>query len=574
MRKTSRYFASRILLPLQLTIGILASGCAGLSNVTAIYPSGPAIAAYACLKSYDAIGDCGKAEKSGLLDDAVLCANTTRDAYGSFLLCREERQLWGGAFISALAAGAAGVATAGVSTAAVALGATASAGLAFDYATYNKAKSKAYADATVQLQCVVTDVGPFSSPRLSANFKQSGPDASPLQQLLQEYQKDKDSIDQTVTALKNTYASIGSSSHHQACQSKLGQDYKQADLEWQQTKLEISQFTPLRYLIDARIYLASRREQYFETRGQQMSLDIVAAVKTVDVRAFAASQSGVPDADQIAKAVQAASSAIPGAKSPASTGSAPMLTISPSLVAAARAPAPGECDALASALHHFHQTYSGLGAPLTDATNTINQIAPRLSDFDQALAALRIPDGSFSECLTLKSFVESADSGPSSSSKSASSTGSNKSNSAGTQSASNSQQSNAASDNNASSAAQKPTEIAFQVLPSDTVQIDPTKAPTATIKIVGGRPPYYWTVVDADSIGVVNASQNALFVGLDVAFVDNAKQGRLLLGDSAGADEVVYISRAAAADSSKDTSKGTGANQSGAIINYGTIKGK
>jgi hypothetical protein len=566
VRIADRRFISQAALWFALTVSSLGSGCA-LRNVTALYPSGPATAGYGCLKSYDAPAVCMGAETSGKLNDAVECADTTRDAYGSFLLCREERQLWGGAFIGALAAGAAGVATAGISnTAAAALGATAGAGLAFDYATYNKAKSKAYADATVQLQCVETDVVPASSQFLYKNYQNAGPDSD----LLDKYNEKKQAIDGTWVSLKDKYISIGKSSDRQVCQSELGDEYKRADSEMQEATLEIAQFTSLRYLTDARIELMTRRQDYVNTRYRQMSLDVIAAVKTIDVRAFATSQSGIPDADQIAKAVQAAGSAIPQAK--AAPGGAPVASLAG--VQILRGPAAHQCDLLRSALQDVQVGSERLKTTLQTATRTVDRISYRLSLFDQALAALRIPDGGFAECLTLKSFEQSASGNASSTSKSGASSGSGKSNSSGSQSGSNAQQSNNPSDSNSPSTAQKPSDIAFQVLPSDAVQIDPTKAPTATIKIVGGKPPYYWRVVDPGSIGVVQASQNALFVGLDVAPVGNADKGRLLLGDSAGADEVVYMSRAVTTDTSKNGSKGAGANQTGAIINYGTIKGK
>src|SRR5579864_3085458 len=47
------------------------------------------------------------------LDQSIRCAQTTRDVYGGFLVCREWRQLAAGGAIALLAAGAAGVAAAG-----------------------------------------------------------------------------------------------------------------------------------------------------------------------------------------------------------------------------------------------------------------------------------------------------------------------------------------------------------------------------------------------------------------------------------------------------------------------------
>jgi len=112
--------------------------------------------------------------------------------FGGFLECREAEQIAFGTSIAALAAGAAGVAGAGVSTvAATSLAGAAGAGLGLDYILYNKAKTKAYADAVAQLQCVIAASAPLKdlpqqvkeflnddySERLSAlrNFKTNFP---------------------------------------------------------------------------------------------------------------------------------------------------------------------------------------------------------------------------------------------------------------------------------------------------------------------------------------------------------------------------------------------------------------
>ncbi len=85
----------------------------------------------------------------------VNCAKRTQELYGSFLICREKQQMEVGGSVAILAAGAAGVASAGISTvSAASLGATAGALLGFDFVSYNKAKTKAYADGVVQLRNV------------------------------------------------------------------------------------------------------------------------------------------------------------------------------------------------------------------------------------------------------------------------------------------------------------------------------------------------------------------------------------------------------------------------------------
>jgi len=69
------------------------------------------------------------------LTKAIQCATDTRNNFGTFLRCREDRQLAAGTAIGVLAAGAAGVAAAGISAvAAASLGATAGAGIRLEIA--------------------------------------------------------------------------------------------------------------------------------------------------------------------------------------------------------------------------------------------------------------------------------------------------------------------------------------------------------------------------------------------------------------------------------------------------------
>src|SRR5580704_8328097 len=132
-----------------ITAGVLLSSGCGLVQR---YPEGPVSKNFENTSCVDTIK----------IETGVSCAEATRNIFGEFLVCREERQLITGGAIATLAAAASGVAAAGVSwVAAASLGATSGAGLGLEVALYNKPKTKAYADASVQLQCVVDDTVPM-----------------------------------------------------------------------------------------------------------------------------------------------------------------------------------------------------------------------------------------------------------------------------------------------------------------------------------------------------------------------------------------------------------------------------
>jgi hypothetical protein len=156
--------------PMALVLGLALSGC----TMMQLYPPGPVVKNFSssyCLEPQDSPKDCPKSGAKDYtpatdikLDSALACARETRDLYGEFLHCREDAQMLAGVGIATVAASAAGVAAAGISTAAAAsLGASAGAGLGMDYILYNKAKTKAYADATVELQCVIGESEPLQA---------------------------------------------------------------------------------------------------------------------------------------------------------------------------------------------------------------------------------------------------------------------------------------------------------------------------------------------------------------------------------------------------------------------------
>ncbi len=451
------------LLPFFL-VPLIVAGCASVE----LYPPGPVTSKFnksSCLSLTPPPEPVCSADKP--LDDAITCASTTRDNYGVFLECRETRQLVAGATIGALAAGAAGVAAAGVSpAAAAALGASAGAGLALEYATYNKVKTKAYSDAIMQLQCVISKSEPLKG-KLNAL-----PD-----------------VTRDIVYLKND--------ENLRC--------------WQAASPDNAELN----LVIAKYDLAKQRETTARNRLLTLNQDVVEAVSTIDARAFAEAQSGVPDAAQIEQAVKSVSAAMPSTKAP--TGAGAKVTLEKERPV---------CE-----------------VPLETVVNTTTMLT---SGLNKAVADAQIPEKGFPDCLALKTHD---DSGSSSSKSSSSSKGGSKGKSGSTaksgQSASADDGGDSGGDDGgkASSASDatpqpKPDKIAFQVLPSDVVTIDPGKS--VTLKLLGGKPPYHWTVVDGD-LSVTAASQTDLFVTIEVRWSSDAGAHRLLASDQDGAEEVVTI---------------------------------
>lgn len=430
------------------------------------------------------------------IEDGVACAETTRNAFGEFLVCREERQLLAGGAIAVVAAGAAGVATAGISSvAAASLGATSGAGLALEVALYNKPKSKAYADASVQLQCVIGD-------------------SVPLQGKLPQLK----SIDGGTDPI--TGASIGSA-------TEIDNDLNELQKCEDQHSLSPSDDAAYR-LTSGEYALAKRREAFASSRLNSLGIDIALTVQNIDERAFAQSQSGVPDPDQIEKGVQAISVPMPSSKGAAGGG------------AAGGGAAREEAEAL---------------PPPRCGVNvaaTLKEISTATSALNQTLEAIRLSDPGFPQCLAIKAYDDT-----SSTSQSKSSTG--KSSSTGkttSKTKSNSNSGSPGSDNSSnnsstttdkigsdSSPATSPTKIAFQVMPSDQVNVDKDTS-TVEIKVVGGSAPYYAIAVDS-GVGITQATQTDQFVSYEATLAAEAKPPqRLLVGDQGGSVEVVYISAA------------------------------
>ena len=450
------------------------------------YPDGPVTAKFEDTWCFDRIGienaACPAPGPATTIEAGVQCAQATRDTFGEFLTCREERQLIAGGAIATLAAAASGVAAAGVSwVAAASLGATAGAGLGLEVALYNKAKTKAYSDASVQLQCVIGDSTP-----LEGKFDQLSQNDLGSDSVTNESFDSTTQIDAALNALQNCEAGGHLSAIDDA-------SYR---------------------LVAAEYTITKRREAYAKARLNTMGPDIVLSVHNIDVRAFAASQSGVPDPDQIEKGVQAVSVPMPSAKGAGAGGKAGGVP--------AAAAAPATCS-------------SGSVQPM------LAKIQVATAALNRSLEGIRLTDTGFPTCLAIKAYDE----GSSSSSKSSStSKTAGKSKSSGSSPSDDSSSTGGAAAKPSDSTPQAPpTKLAFQVMPSDNLNLDPDTS-SATVKVTGGVAPYYAVAVDPE-VSIQQATQTDPFVSYQVGLLPNAKKGgRLLVADQGGSLELVYVNPA------------------------------
>lgn len=376
------------------------------------------------------------------LDNSIFCAQDTRDLYGEFLRCRENAQVAAGSAIAALAAAAAGVAAGGASAvAAASLGATAGAGLGLDYILYNKDKTKAYADATARLQCVIGESEPLRDAQLPNVSLESYPPASAVSPPDPLTQKPYDKIKSDLAELKG-------------CEDKPG-----------------APDPGVINLAAAKYQLAVKREGALKGRiDNQIPGEIFQTVSAIDTSAFTHSQRGVPDADQIKKAGQSVTTFIPSMKSaaPATPSAAQQQELSIEIGPAETA------KAVANPCY----------LPLREADQRIEYATRAAAFLDAKLSSIQLPGRNFPECLAIKGLDETASS---SSNKSASGK-STKSSTGGSQSKQDSSASDDSSDGSSdgsskaggggsnSTLAQKPDKIAFQALPSDTVLVSAARA--------------------------------------------------------------------------------------------------
>ena len=263
------------------------------------------------------------------------CAEAMRDRYVTFLKQRERMQTWTGATVAPLAGGALGVAAAGVNAiAAGALGAAAGTGLGFDYAIYNKEKTKAYGVAVAQLQCVIE----------KTNLIDGAKDALAKQ-----------------LAFWNVERDVASSSMLEAATL-----FKRVNLQCQkkQKKLLESAQTGLLKFETSSDDFGRRSNAKLNALISGFPARVMSVIRLVDARAFAASQAGVPDGDQIKNAVGAISASIPPG------GGAAAATLTPS-----SAPVPksqgnqSDCDRLKNSLEQSIESIKILQSNL-DAINS------------------------------------------------------------------------------------------------------------------------------------------------------------------------------------------------------------
>ncbi|MGO9449833.1 MAG: hypothetical protein ACLQDV_02130 [Candidatus Binataceae bacterium] len=383
--------------------------------------------------------------------------------------------------------------------AAASIGAASGAGLGFEVATYNKPKTKAYADATVQLQCIIGEASPLDGKDVELAKLDHGSAPDPGEVIL-----DDASIREKLAAL-------------QSCEDD---QYLTPDI--------IAKTN----LVSAEYKLATLRESYAKGRLAQLGPDIFLAVDDIDVRAFAESQSGVPDPDQIEKGVQAVSVPMPSQK------------------AAAAAPAKKLGALLPGTVPNIPEQCRPEGSGGVNAL--VNQITQTTESLNRSLGTIRLPDPQFAECLAIKAYDDSSSKSSSSSNSSQAAkskttqpaneaTGDNSDDSGNGGSSNTQTAKNHTSSDEAPVVA--PTKLAFQVMPSDEVSVDKDTS-SAVVKITGGTAPYYAAAVDSE-VGLVEATQTDPFVSYEVSLGKTAtSKQRLLVGDQAGAVEIVYLSPA------------------------------
>ncbi len=234
---------------------------------------------------------------------AMECVSSTQKAYGTYLRCSEKKQLLIGFAIASLGAASATLAAASVSTlAAASLGGAAGGGLGLDYVFYNKARRGAYSNGIVQLQCIANDCNSVSVNL--PQFTASTLDAHLITKFLHE-QADVDNLYTSVSALD---ADLRQSPLYNTCKDE--HFVKEETTQVASLTASYNQFNAQAPLVAAQVKIALKLQNHISTRLDQLDSDVISAVDTVDVRAFAAAQAGVPDADQLAKALQATSTVL------------------------------------------------------------------------------------------------------------------------------------------------------------------------------------------------------------------------------------------------------------------------
>jgi hypothetical protein len=493
------------------------------------------------------------------LDCALGCVSSTQQAYGTFLRCSEKRQLIAGFAIATLGASSATIAAAGLSTvAAASLGGAAGAGLGYDYVFYNKARRGAYANGTVQLQCVASET--HSVAARTSQFT-----SSKLQRKdVSDYLQTQADMVSNYTMTLRMDSVLKKSSLYDACKNKdpLKPEIEMlAELTAKYTQIEGSSA-----LVAAQVKIGLEVQNHVSARLDQLGTDIVSTVDTIDVRAFAAAQAGVPDSDQLAKALQAATSGLTKGAPSAPVSGAPKGPLVSLEQFQSDLSAASDCTSLDTPVNQALskiKTTDGLIDQIRSGTNNLNSQVVRLN---ASVAALKLPDPTFSDCLSIQppptdkpspSLTKQSSPAPSGTPSTGVTPATGQTNNTGGNTPDQTAKSPAPSDGSTSPA--KGTSLAFTVSPSGTVSADAATG-TATIKMLGGSSPYFVEVVDTEQIGAVSADSNSVVVQL----LGEGASGRVLLADSAGASVLVTVKKAS---SSKIPGGGPGNTGGGGVVN-------
>lgn len=401
--------------------------------------------------------------ENSCVDTAIGCAAATRNSYADFLNCREDFQIGVGTAITTVAAASAAVTLGASAVAGAALGSVAAAGLGADYIGYNSMKSAAYATATSQLQCIIYD-------------------ASSLTGTLPSIETNNDDLN---SAFKSSAASP-------ECAPKP--------------------YLPFYLDVQAERGIALQQIRFLQKKYQRVGLDIFATTQNIDVRAFSGGQSGVPSATTIQSALQAENSivgVVPSAGGQKNSGAQPNNFVV--------LPTPPQCtkrqrDAAKEALEKAQTS--------ADNIRTI-------------LRQIILPQQGFPDCMALSTSAPSASaSSATGSSSGGSATGA--ANAAGAIPAGGGVQN--------PMPAQKPVNVPFQILPVSSAggqgaggqgTPQPAAAPdlrtdlvsisvkstdgsgSVVIKVIGGTPPYYATIVEGNAT-IVHETETDPFVSYQV----------------------------------------------------------
>jgi hypothetical protein len=482
-----------------LAICSVLSACAGVragvNRMTELYPQTSPITEIGCFNEVDnskcktcsqaikdlTSGDVGQLTSnrndSCNISNALECVQNTKLEDADFLMCREERQLGVGVGLAALAAGSGGAAFAGSTAAAVAMGSIAGAGLGLDFITYNASKTMAFASAVDQLDCVSKSTIP---PQAENNNIQNA--AATF----------KAAVDNQFDSCLATQTSVAS-------------------------------------LYKAEEKIAEFQSTFAQGQLDRFGLNVVLAVQTSQISAFAGSQNGIPTAGQIQQGIQALSQTIPSVALPSGAGKAGAL------------------------------------AGTADCSGAFDKAEKASVAFHESLALFQLPDPQFQQCLSISAVSAGGGGGSGSTSGkggggggsggSGSGSGGGGSGSGGGGSGSGGGGSGSGgggsgsggggsgsggggsgSGGGGSGSGSAPLSVQF---PGNIAYVD--KSGSTMVQITGGTPPYYWISVDAHNDK--NNNDDSVMVSSPVVTLPktNKDGGRVFIADQAGSQQVVYV---------------------------------